>query len=159
MEEEKEKESGAGVVRSLIEMVNEILSILEYRCMVKKPYNNLARRLKLLIPLFEEIRNTKEVTTSGSVVRKFRQHVAAHEVEHGDQIRGFCISEVGYGIYGVGFVTRFMKTHRSKGRLGLLMVLYLQRLSLLMAVRQRQILGSSRDLAASGVIVVDLCSR
>ena len=52
-----------------------------------------------------------------------------------------------------------MKTHRSDGRLGLLMVLYLQRLSLLMVARQRQRLGISRDLAASWVTVVDLCCR
>nr|POF20990.1 u-box domain-containing protein 13 [Quercus suber] len=57
MEEEKEN----GVVRSLIKMANEISSISEYRCMVKKHYCNLVRRLKLLIPLFEEIRDTKEL--------------------------------------------------------------------------------------------------
>ena len=34
-----------------------------------------------------------------------------------------------------------MKTHRSEGRLRLLMVLYLQQLSLLMVVRQWQRLG------------------
>ena len=34
-------------------------------------------------------------TTSGSVVRKFGRHVAAREVEHGDRIPGFFISEVG----------------------------------------------------------------
>ena len=96
---------------------------------------------------------------SRSVVRKFGRHVVAHEVEHGDQIPGFCILEVGYGIYGVGFVTLFMKTHRSEGRLGLLMLLYLQRLSLLMVARQWQILVSSRNLAAPWVTVVDLCSR
>ena len=93
---------------------------------------------------------------SRSVVRKFGRHVVALEVEHGDQIPGFCILEVGYGIYGVGFVTWFMKTHRSEGRLGLLMLLYLQRLSLLMVARQWQILVSSKNLAAPWVAVVDL---
>ena len=41
----------------VIELVNEIASISEYRPPVKKQYCNLARRLKLLIPMFEEIRD------------------------------------------------------------------------------------------------------
>ena len=75
------------------------------------------------------------------MVKNFGWHVAAHEVEHGVQIPRFCISRVGWGICGVGFVKGFMKTHRSEGRLRLLMVLYLQRLSLLMVARQWQRLG------------------
>ncbi|XP_030966484.1 U-box domain-containing protein 13 isoform X1 [Quercus lobata] len=72
MEEEKEKESGADVVRSLIEMVNDISSISEYRCTVKKHYCNLARRLKLLIPLFEEIRDTKELVVPEETVEALK---------------------------------------------------------------------------------------
>ncbi|KAK7826412.1 u-box domain-containing protein 13 [Quercus suber] len=53
-------------------MVNEISSILEYRCMVKKHYCNLARRLKLLIPLFEEIRNTKELVVPEEIVEALK---------------------------------------------------------------------------------------
>ncbi|TKY67344.1 U-box domain-containing protein 13 [Spatholobus suberectus] len=44
----------------VIELVNEIASISDYRPTVKKQYCNLARRLKLLIPMFEEIRDMKE---------------------------------------------------------------------------------------------------
>lgn len=55
MEEDK-----TALVQSLIEMVNEIATISDYRCAVKKQYCNLARRLKLLIPMFEEIRDMKE---------------------------------------------------------------------------------------------------
>lgn len=55
MEEDK-----TALVQSLIEMVNEIASISDYRCAVKKQYCNLARRLKLLTPMFEEIRDMKE---------------------------------------------------------------------------------------------------
>ncbi|KAK4785832.1 hypothetical protein SAY86_002521 [Trapa natans] len=50
----------SAVVRSLIETVNEIASLSGYRATVKKQYCNLARRLKLLIPLFEEIEEIKE---------------------------------------------------------------------------------------------------
>ena len=99
---------------------------------------------------------TKVTAMSRSVVRKFGRHVVAHEVEHGDQIPGFCILEVGYGIYGVGFVTLFMKTHRSEGRLRLLMVLYLQRLSLLMVARQWQRLGGFMGHSGGLVLLVTL---
>ncbi|XP_019454065.1 PREDICTED: U-box domain-containing protein 13-like isoform X2 [Lupinus angustifolius] len=44
------------IVQSLIESVNEIAAISDYKPMVKKQYCNLARRLKLLTPMFEEIR-------------------------------------------------------------------------------------------------------
>ena len=78
MEEEKEKENGVGVVRSLIEMVNWISLISEYRCMVKKHYCNLARRLKLLIPLFEENRDTKELVVpeeTMEALKSLRKHL------------------------------------------------------------------------------------
>lgn len=55
MEEDK-----AGTVKSSIELINEIAAISDYRSTVKKQYCNLARRLKLLIPLFEEIRDVKQ---------------------------------------------------------------------------------------------------
>ena len=48
------------LVESLIGTVNEIASISDFKFTVKKQYCNLARRLKLLIPMFEEIRETKE---------------------------------------------------------------------------------------------------
>ncbi|GMQ10940.1 hypothetical protein CsSME_00053745 [Camellia sinensis var. sinensis] len=52
-------EKGAPV-QKLIDIVNEISTISDYRCTVKKQYCNLARRLKLLTPMFEEIRDCKE---------------------------------------------------------------------------------------------------
>ncbi|KDP44223.1 hypothetical protein JCGZ_05690 [Jatropha curcas] len=54
-----EDEKGA-IVQSLIDTVHDIASISDYRCTVKKQYCNLARRLKLLTPMFEEIRESKE---------------------------------------------------------------------------------------------------
>ncbi|XP_022730634.1 U-box domain-containing protein 13-like [Durio zibethinus] len=54
-----EEDKGA-LVQSLIDAVNQIASIGDYRCPVKKEYCNLARRLKLLTPMFEEIRESKE---------------------------------------------------------------------------------------------------
>ncbi|KAL5747847.1 hypothetical protein ACOSP7_024863 [Xanthoceras sorbifolium] len=47
------------LVQSLIETVNQVASISDYRCPVKKQYCNLARRLKLLTPMFEEIKESK----------------------------------------------------------------------------------------------------
>ncbi|CAI9108080.1 OLC1v1007599C1 [Oldenlandia corymbosa var. corymbosa] len=48
------------LAKKLLETVNEISGINEYRSPVKRQYCNLARRLKLLTPLFEEIRDSKE---------------------------------------------------------------------------------------------------
>ncbi|XP_060215991.1 U-box domain-containing protein 13-like [Lycium barbarum] len=49
------------IAKKLLEIVNEISSITEFRNTVKKQYCNLARRVKLLIPMFEEIRDSKEM--------------------------------------------------------------------------------------------------
>lgn len=54
------EEDKGEVAKKLIEIVNDISNILEYRNSVKKQYCNLARRLKLLTPMFEEIRDSKE---------------------------------------------------------------------------------------------------
>ncbi|XP_039043962.1 U-box domain-containing protein 13-like isoform X2 [Hibiscus syriacus] len=55
MEEEKGE-----LGQSLIDAVNQIAPIGDYRCAVRKEFCNLARRLKLLSPMFEEIRESKE---------------------------------------------------------------------------------------------------
>uniref|UniRef100_A0A6N2K522 RING-type E3 ubiquitin transferase n=1 Tax=Salix viminalis TaxID=40686 RepID=A0A6N2K522_SALVM len=57
------------VVQSLIETVNEIASISDYRCAVKKQYCNLARRLKLLTPMLEEIRDSKDSIISQQTLK------------------------------------------------------------------------------------------
>ena len=49
-----------GLISKLIDIVNELSAISDYRCTVRKPFFNLARRLKLLSPLFEEIRDIKD---------------------------------------------------------------------------------------------------
>ncbi|MCD7458116.1 U-box domain-containing protein 13 [Datura stramonium] len=54
-----EEERGV-LAQKLTEVVNEISAISDFRVSVKKEYCNLARRLKLLIPMFEEIRDSKE---------------------------------------------------------------------------------------------------
>jgi hypothetical protein len=61
-----EEEKGA-LAQSLIDIVNEIASISDYRWTVKRPYCNLARRLKLLTPMFEEIRDSKEAVPKETV--------------------------------------------------------------------------------------------
>ncbi|MCL7046485.1 hypothetical protein MKW94_013798 [Papaver nudicaule] len=48
------------LAQKLIDIVNEISAITDYRCAIKKQYCNLSRRLKLLIPMFEELKETKE---------------------------------------------------------------------------------------------------
>lgn len=48
-----------GVVMELIEIVNKISEISDFRFTVKKQFGNLSRRLKLLTPMFEEIRDSK----------------------------------------------------------------------------------------------------
>ncbi|KAF7805467.1 U-box domain-containing protein 13 [Senna tora] len=53
-------EDKAAIMQTSIDLVNEIASISDYRSTVKKHYCNLARRLKLLTPLFEEIRDSRE---------------------------------------------------------------------------------------------------
>lgn len=55
-----EEENNGGSFRSLIDLVNGVASISDYRYAVRKQYYNLARRLKLLIPMFEEMRDMKQ---------------------------------------------------------------------------------------------------
>ncbi|XP_041990935.1 U-box domain-containing protein 13-like [Salvia splendens] len=52
-------EDKAALSRKLIDLVADISAIPDYRISVKRQYTNLARRLKLLIPMFEEIRDTR----------------------------------------------------------------------------------------------------
>ncbi|XP_049379448.1 U-box domain-containing protein 13-like [Solanum stenotomum] len=54
------EEDKGEVAKKLIEIVNDISNISDYKISVKKQFCNLARRLKLLIPMFEEIRDNKE---------------------------------------------------------------------------------------------------
>ncbi|XP_076935978.1 U-box domain-containing protein 13-like [Bidens hawaiensis] len=55
-----------GVILKLIDIVNEISAISDYRSTIRKPFFNLARRLKLLNPLFEEIRDIKDSVSDDS---------------------------------------------------------------------------------------------
>lgn len=48
------------LAQTLIESVNEIASISDHRTPMKKQCGNLSRRLKLLLPMLEEIRDCKE---------------------------------------------------------------------------------------------------
>ncbi|RZC75744.1 hypothetical protein C5167_000819 [Papaver somniferum] len=45
------------LVQKLIDTINAISKISDYRFVVKKQYTSLARKLKLLLPLFEEIKD------------------------------------------------------------------------------------------------------
>ncbi|GFP99572.1 U-box domain-containing protein 13 [Phtheirospermum japonicum] len=57
----------AALARKLIDTVSEISAISDYRSSVKKQYTNLARRLKLLTPMFEEIRDSKDPIPEDSI--------------------------------------------------------------------------------------------
>ncbi|KAL3620630.1 U-box domain-containing protein 13 [Castilleja foliolosa] len=62
MEEDK-----AALARKSIDTLSEISAISDYRSSVKKQYTNLARRLKLLTPMFEEIRDSKDPLPEDSI--------------------------------------------------------------------------------------------
>ncbi|KAH9627519.1 hypothetical protein KSS87_016233 [Heliosperma pusillum] len=55
---EDEKRGKELVLKEIISKINEISLVTVYRPTVKKEYCNLARRLKLLIPMFEEIKES-----------------------------------------------------------------------------------------------------
>lgn len=64
--EEKEKGSmvaGEAVVRRLAEAVEEIAAISEYRNAYRKPLCSLARRIRLLAPMFDELGDGRDPIT------------------------------------------------------------------------------------------------
>lgn len=57
----EEKRGGSvDLVQELIEIVDQISTISDFRNAFKKQFCNLARRLKLLAPMLEELRESKE---------------------------------------------------------------------------------------------------
>ncbi|KAK3409996.1 hypothetical protein EUGRSUZ_J02058 [Eucalyptus grandis] len=58
--------AAAALAEGLIARVGEIASICDYRCAVKRQYCNLARRLKLLVPMFEEVRESRRPVGEGA---------------------------------------------------------------------------------------------
>ncbi|XP_041995012.1 U-box domain-containing protein 13-like [Salvia splendens] len=62
-----EEDDKAALSRKLIDLVGEISAFSDYRASVKRQYTNLARRLKLLTPMFEEIRDCKEALSEDSI--------------------------------------------------------------------------------------------
>lgn len=61
-EEERSDDGGPSieVVQELIDAVDQIAAISDFRNAFKKQFYNLARRLKLLSPMFEEFKESKE---------------------------------------------------------------------------------------------------
>lgn len=57
------------LTQTLIDSVNEIASISDHRPPMKKHCGNLARRLKLLLPMLEEIRDSNESSVPVEVVK------------------------------------------------------------------------------------------
>ncbi|GMH12758.1 hypothetical protein Nepgr_014599 [Nepenthes gracilis] len=62
MEDEKGQ-----LLKNLMNTIDEATSISEYQTTMKKQYTNLARRLKLLTPMFEEIMESKEPLSEDTV--------------------------------------------------------------------------------------------
>ncbi|XP_047970418.1 U-box domain-containing protein 13-like [Salvia hispanica] len=62
-----DEDDKAALSRKLIDLVGEISAFSDYRASVKRQYTNLARRLKLLTPMFEEIRDCKEALSEDSI--------------------------------------------------------------------------------------------
>ncbi|KAH0462198.1 hypothetical protein IEQ34_009773 [Dendrobium chrysotoxum] len=67
MEDEEEKRmtakvsgDGEAAVERLMEVVEEIATISDYRNAYKKQFGNLSRRVKLLAPMFEELKESRE---------------------------------------------------------------------------------------------------
>ncbi|KAL1558059.1 U-box domain-containing protein 13 [Salvia divinorum] len=63
-----DEDDKAALSRKLIDLVGEISAFSDYRTSVKRQYTNLARRLKLLTPMFEEIRDCKEPLSEDSII-------------------------------------------------------------------------------------------
>ena len=57
---EEEEEDRALVLKKLVDAVNEISAISGFKCVVKKQCRDLSRRVKLLMPLFEEFLDMKD---------------------------------------------------------------------------------------------------
>ncbi|XP_057772169.1 U-box domain-containing protein 13 [Salvia miltiorrhiza] len=62
-----DEDDKAALSRKLIDLIGEISAFSDYRTTVKRQYTNLARRLKLLTPMFEEIRDSKEPLPEDSI--------------------------------------------------------------------------------------------
>lgn len=90
----------------VIDLLNEIASISDFRPMVKKQYCNLARRVKLLIPLFEEIRDMKDaipVDTSKAMLAFKEALEAARELlrfgSEGSKIYMVCLPLIDFFLF------------------------------------------------------------
>ncbi|KAG1371687.1 putative U-box domain-containing protein 13 [Cocos nucifera] len=58
--EDEDNGTAAAVVEKLIEAVEEIPAVSEYRNAYKKQFCNLARRIKLVAPMLEELKESKD---------------------------------------------------------------------------------------------------
>ncbi|PKA51936.1 U-box domain-containing protein 13 [Apostasia shenzhenica] len=57
---------GEAVVQRLVEAVEEIAAISDFRNAYKKQFCNLSRRIRLLAPMFEELRDSREPISEGA---------------------------------------------------------------------------------------------
>ncbi|KAI4304640.1 hypothetical protein MLD38_040120 [Melastoma candidum] len=88
MEEEDPK---AELMLSLIDRVNRISSVSDYKFAVKKQYCNLARRLKLLIPMFEEVLEREHMMITFHEVTSQLEHalsaICYEELDISDEVK------------------------------------------------------------------------
>lgn len=64
---EEEVKGAAAVVESLLRAVEEIAAISYHRNAYKKQFCNLSRRVRLLAPMFEELRESKKPISEKAV--------------------------------------------------------------------------------------------
>ena len=75
------------VVESCMELVNEISGIGECRNYLKKEAANLVRRLKLLTPMFEELREMKDPLPQENILQAL--HSLRSALKHAGEILKF----------------------------------------------------------------------
>ena len=75
------------VVESCMELVNEISGIGECRNYLKKEATNLVRRLKLLTPMFEELREMKDPLPQENIMQAL--HSLRSTLKHAGEILKF----------------------------------------------------------------------
>lgn len=79
-----EEESAEQQLKKLIDIVNEISSISGFRCVVRRQCRDLSRRLKLLMPLFEEIRDQISQETLNDLI------LLKEALESAKELLGIC---------------------------------------------------------------------
>lgn len=105
-------ESSKGVVLGrLVEFIKEISGLPECQNFCKRVYGNLVRRVKLLSPLFEELKDSDE-SLSDELLESFESLLVALDsaktllksVNQGSKLYQVCLFGFGESFQGLNFV-------------------------------------------------------